>query len=401
MSSAFTMSEPPHPLELELTSIGVETVLACPTARIVDLRSPAEFEEDHLPRAINHPLFGDAEREVIGTLYKQVSPEAAYERAAVLVKEGVGELLEGIASTAGRERPGGRAEELVRAITSESLASVTGAIKMSPASALPERPLIVHCWRAGMRSQSVVALLCGLGWGEVFILEGGYKAYRRHVIESLAEAQLPQSFVLRGLTGVGKTLVLRELEGIRPGWALDLELHAKHRSSILGMVGLEPSSQRAFEGEIAARLRSGFPSELVVYEGESRKVGDSVVPERVWESLVAGLNIKLTTSIARRVEVLSSDYLAAPNATEQLLRQLPFIEERLGPKKWKGVLTELLLAGRTDELVEVLLERYYDPLYLHSEKGREHSLEVDSTDPSACAEEVAAWIEGLRGGKES
>ena len=395
------MSEPPHPLELELTSIGVEAALACPTARVVDLRSPAEFEEDHLPGAVNHPLFGDAERELIGTLYKQVSPEAAYEQAASLVKEGIGELLESIASTAGRERPGSHAEQLVHAITSESLASVTGAIKVSPASALPESSLIVHCWRAGMRSRSVVALLRGLGWQDVFLLEGGYKTYRRHVIESLAAAQLPQSFVLRGLTGVGKTLVLRELEKSRPGWVLDLELHAKHRSSVLGMVGLEPTSQRAFEGELAARLRGGFPSGLVVYEGESRKVGDSVVPERVWDSLVAGLNIKLTTSIARRVEVLSVDYLAAPNATEQLLRQLPFIEERLGPKKWKGVLTELLLAGRTDELVEVLLERYYDPLYLHSEKGREHSLEVDSTDPSACAEEVAAWIEGFRGGKES
>ena len=68
------MSEPPHPLELELTSVGVEAALACPRANIVDLRSPAEFEEDHLPGAANHPLFGDAERELIGTLYKQVSP---------------------------------------------------------------------------------------------------------------------------------------------------------------------------------------------------------------------------------------------------------------------------------------------------------------------------------------
>ena len=197
------MSEPPHPLELELTSIGVEAALACPTARVVDLRSPTEFGEDHLPGAVNHPLFGDAERELIGTLYKQVSPEAAYEQAANLVKEGIGELLESIASTAGRERPGGHAEQLVHAITSESLASVTGAIKVSPASELPESPLIVHCWRAGMRSRSVVALLRGLGWQDVFLLEGGYKTYRRHVIESLAAAQLPQSFVLRGLTGVG------------------------------------------------------------------------------------------------------------------------------------------------------------------------------------------------------
>ena len=387
------MSDPLHSLQLELPSVGVGAALACSGARIVDLRSPAEFEGDHLPGAVNHPLFGDAERELIGTLYKQVSPEAAYERAAALVQEGVGELLEGISSTAGRERPEDGVEEVVRAITSESFGSMTREISVSPATELPEQPLIVHCWRAGLRSQSVAALLRGLGWGEVLLLEGGYKAYRRHVIESLAEAELPGSFVLRGLTGVGKTLVLRELEKIRPGWGLDLELHARHRSSILGMVGLEPTSQRAFEGELAARLRSGFSSGLVVYEGESRKVGDRIVPEKIWESLVAGKNIKLTTSVARRVEVLSEDYLAGPDAIEQLLKQLPFIEERLGPKKWKGALTDLLMAGRTDELVEVLLERYYDPLYLHSEAGREHSTEVDSTDPAACAEEIAAWIE--------
>ena len=387
------MSDPSNPLELELPSVEIGAVLACSEAQIVDLRSPAEFEVDHLPGAANHPLFGDAERELIGTLYKQVSPEAAYERAAVLVQEGVGELLEGISSMAGREMPKDGVEEVVRAITSDSFGSMTRAINMSPVGELSGQPLIVHCWRAGLRSQSVAALLRGLGWGEVLLLEGGYKAYRRHVIESLAEAELPRSFVLRGLTGVGKTLVLRELEKSRPGWALDLELHARHRSSILGMVGLEPTSQRGFEGELAARLRGGFPSELVVYEGESRKVGDRIVPERIWESLVSGQNIKLTTSVARRVEVLSEDYLAGPDAIEQLLKQLPFIEERLGPKKWKGVLTELLLAGRTDELVEALLEHYYDPLYLHSEKGREHSAELDSTDPTACAEELAAWIE--------
>ena len=202
----------------------------------------------------------------------------------------------------------------------------------------------------------MAVLLRALGWGEVLILEGGYKAYRRHVIDSLAAAALPQSFVLRGLTGVGKTLVLRELEELRPGWTLDLEGHARHRSSILGMVGLEPVGQKAFEGDIAGRLRAGFPSDLVVYEGESRKVGDRIVPAQIWGSLTSGTNLKLKTSVERRVEPLCEDYLTSEGSRGALLEQLPFIEQRLGPVKWKGVLTGLLKADRIDELVEALLE---------------------------------------------
>jgi tRNA 2-selenouridine synthase len=380
-----------------IPSIDSAGALAATGAHTIDLRSPSEYAEDHLPGAVNHPLFGDAERELIGTLYKQVSAEAAYEKAATLVDEGIGELVSGIAKAVGKAQPEGEVEAVARAITGDGFGAITRGVEVTPAEELPEAPVIVHCWRAGLRSLSVAVLLRGLGWEEVLILEGGYKAYRRHVIDSLNEATPPEAFVLRGLTGVGKTLVLRELERLRPGWTLDLEGHAKHRSSILGMVGLEPVGQKAFESGIATRLRQGFPADLVVYEGESRKIGDRIVPERIWESLVAGKNLKLTTTVERRVEALREDYLASEGSTEELLKRLPFIEERLGPVKWKGVLTGLLKDDRVDELVEALLEHYYDPLYQHSEKGREHDASIDSRDPTACAEEVAAWIESARG----
>ena len=379
-----------------IPSIDAASALRCVTARTIDLRSPSEYAEDHLPSAVNHPLFGDAERELIGTLYKQVSPDAAYKQAALLVDEGVGDLVSGIAEAVGRPKPEGEVEAVARAITGESFDAITRGVEVSPATTLPERPVIVHCWRAGLRSLSMAVLLRALGWEEVLILEGGYKAYRRHVIDSLEAASLPEAFVLRGLTGVGKTLVLRELEELRPGWTLDLEGHARHRSSILGMVGLEPVGQKAFEGDIAARLRAGFPSDLVVYEGESRKVGDRIVPAEIWGSLTSGTNLKLKTSVERRVEALREDYLASEGSRGALLEQLPFIEQRLGPVKWKGVLTGLLNADRIDELVEALLEHYYDPLYSHSDKGREHEATFDSTDPAACAGAIAAWIEAAK-----
>jgi tRNA 2-selenouridine synthase len=198
---------------------------------------------------------------------------------------------------------------------------------------------------------------------------------------------------LRGLTGVGKTLVLREIERLRPGWTVDLEALAGHRSSILGMVGLEPRSQKAFETGLYARLREGFPAEVVVFEGESRKVGDAILPEPVWSALQGGTNLELVAPTARRVEVLVADYLAHEESRAELARELPFLEERLGPKKWRGELVRLLESGRERELVEILLERYYDPLYRHSETGRAHAATIDATDPEAAARACVELVE--------
>ena len=41
---------------------------------VIDVRSPSEFAEDHLPGAVNWPVLDDDERRIVGTLYKQVSP---------------------------------------------------------------------------------------------------------------------------------------------------------------------------------------------------------------------------------------------------------------------------------------------------------------------------------------
>ena len=249
------------------------------------------------------------------------------------------------------------------------------------------------CWRGGLRSQSVVALLRELGFDGAVALEGGYKAYRRVVRERIASWSPPPSYALRGLTGVGKSLVLRAVEARRPRWTVDLEALAGHRSSILGMVGLEPCSQRAFETRLAARLRRGFDGACVL-EGESRKVGDVVLPEPVWRALSGARNIELTAPLDTRVGNLLDDYLAREGNRGELALQLPFLEERLGPRRWKGELVRLLEAGRDAELVEVLLERYYDPLYRHSERGKEYAVSIDAGDPERAARDVVAWIVG-------
>ena len=199
--------------------------------------------------------------------------------------------------------------------------------------------------------------------------------------------------MLRGLTGVGKTLVLREIEKLRPTWTIDLEELAQHRSSILGMVGRTPATQKIFETRVSERIARGFAGPLVL-EGESRKVGDVILPPSVWRALSQGESLELTTDTETRVGVLVDDYLASHGSRAELAEQLGFIEQRLGEREWDGELARMLESGRERALARLLLERYYDPRYRHSEQGRRFSANFDSTVPSACAERIVAWIEG-------
>jgi hypothetical protein len=109
------------------------------------------------------------------------------------------------------------------------------------------------------------------------------------------------------------------------------------------------------------------------------------------------VNVRLVADLERRKDVLIEDYLASAANRAELHTRLPFIEGRLGAKKWSGVLVSLLETGRERELVEVLLERYYDPLYRHSETGREVTFDLDATNPAQAARRLARWIDEREG----
>jgi tRNA 2-selenouridine synthase len=380
-------------LKTRLFSVAAERLVGREDVTVIDLRAPKEFTEDHVLGAHNAPLFDDDERAMVGTLYRRRGQEPAFEAGVRITQAKIAELVARIASTAGLAAPPMDVlEERVRALTEGGVHALETRLGAEPLDVLPERALVLCCWRGGLRSQSVAALFRSLGFDSAVFVEGGYKAWRAVVRESVSAWKSPPSFVLRGLTGVGKTLVLRELERQRPGWTLDLEGLAGHRSSILGMVGLEPVNQKTFDRRLFERLREGFPG-LVVVEGESRKVGDIVLPESVWSAVHGGTGIELTASVERRVEVLIDDYLAVEGNREHLARQLPYIEQRLGEKKFDAVLTGMLADGREAELVELLLERYYDPLYTHSERDYTYRMSIDAGDPGAAASEIADWIE--------
>lgn len=370
-------------------------LLESPDAVVVDLRSPSEFAEDHVPGAINVPLFDDVGRALIGTLYARVSPEAAFARARELVGGHVRALVEGVCEASGERVPVDAIDALFAEMTAAGLADLEASLPLAQAP-LPQRPVVLHCWRGGMRSRSVVALMRALGLSRAVGLEGGYKGYRARVLAELEAWQAPSTYVLRGLTGVGKTLVLRELEALRPGWTVDLEGAAGHRSSILGRVGLAPVTQKTFDSRLAERLRAGFPGP-VVFEGESRKVGDAIVPESMWRAMAGGTSIELTAATSARVRVLMADYVADERCRAELREALPFLEQRLGRRAWAGRLTGLLDQRRDAELAELLLEHYYDPLYRHSEARHDYAVTIQSDDPAAAARQVATWIEAREG----
>lgn len=372
--------------------VSMDEVLAQPGCCIVDLRSPGEFAIDHLPGAHSVPLFDDAERALVGTLYNRHSGEEAFARGILIVVQNISALVQRIAQVSGRDARASDLEARVRAMAQGGLAGMQRELQPVSVAQISESTLVLHCWRGGMRSSSVLALLRALGWTNIVALEGGYKSYRTRVLKGLSAWSPPRSFVLRGGTGVGKTLVLREIERLRPGLTVDLELAAGHRSSILGMVGLKPRSQKSFDSELFCRLRQPF-GPCVVFEGESRKVGDVIIPAALWSTLKAGTNIYIEASDEYRVEVLMADYLNDDASRAELRRQLPFIEERLGPRKWSGELVRLLDEKREPELVKILLRDYYDPLYRHSETGRSYALRLTTTDPITTAQDIIVWLE--------
>jgi tRNA 2-selenouridine synthase len=385
------------PANLDTRTAGVPAIEARELARgreavVIDLRSPSEFAEDHVPGAFNVPLFDDAQRALVGTLYRKRSPQAAFDEGREIVVARVAELCGRIAALAGEELAHADLAARVRAATSGGIEELERTVAPVPADVLPERPVVLHCWRGGLRSRSVVWLLRSVGLERAHMLQGGYRAWRGEVVRGIEVWRAPPAFVLRGLTGVGKTLVLRELERIRPGWTVDLEGHAGHRSSLLGGVGLEPVSQKRFESRLFERLRA-IRAPVVVFEGESRKVGDVILPGPIWRALAGGVNLELVADTARRIAVLKEDYLAAQGSVQELAEILPAIEKRMQRAAGAPALAELLRAGRVDELVALLLEHYYDPLYRHSQQGKHYAARFDAADPGRAARAIAAWIE--------
>ncbi len=317
----------------------------------MDVRSPGEFLQGHIPGAVNIPLFSDEERAQVGTTYKQVSQEEA--------------LLLGL------ELVGPKMADFVRA--SKILA--------------PEKEILVHCWRGGMRSGSFGWLLETAGM-KVSTLVGGYKAFRNEV---LAGFQIPQQLiVLGGKTGSGKTEILHQLRELGEQ-VIDLEGLAHHKGSSYGAIGQLPQpSTEHFENRIYAQWRQLDPARRVWVEDESRTVGRCLVPQEVWTQMQNAPLVLVDMDKATRIERLVREYACFD--INLLYEATDRIQKRLGGQHHKAA--SAALDQKDFATVADLTLTYYDKAYQHGVGKRNVVLtfETSEDNPRETAEQLMSGL---------
>ena len=309
---------------------------------ILDVRTPAEFEQGHIPGALNLPLFSNSERAEVGTLYAERGQRQAILLGLELIGPRMRELLERVVKLVGQP------EETTT--------------------------LHLHCWRGGMRSQSVAWLLELYGYSCV-TLEGGYKSFRRATLDRLERfgSSTPPLAIVGGSTGSGKTLLIERLKA-RGEQVIDLEALALHRGSSFGAVGLkseQPSTER-FENELAEALRHSDPNRLLWLEDESRMIGHVPLPKPFFEALRRAPVYVVDVPRARRLDLLTAIYGEAPK--RELVDGFVRIRKRLGGAALSSALEAL---DRQDlRAAASLALDYYDKTYAHSLTQRDEALIV-------------------------
>lgn len=316
---------------------------------VVDVRAPREYDEGHIPGAINIPLFDDDERAEVGTLYKKKGREPAFLRGLELV--------------------GPKLAEYVR--KAQKIA--------------PNGKLLVHCWRGGMRSGSLATLWSQAGM-EIVTLEGGYKAYRNYIREYSGRPL--KVIVIGGMTGSGKTDVLKEL--VKMGEQIvDLEGLANHKGSAFGAINeaAQPTNEQ-FENNLSEVLRRLDPEKAVWIENESRMIGRIFVPDSIWDQLDSAPIAVMDVPKQFRARRLAVDY--ANGNTEEVVEAIHKISKRMDGPVVKEALQAV--AEENPEKVADLLLDYYDKYYTRSliqiTPDRIQTFSLDHGDARKAAAEI-------------
>ncbi len=332
---------------------------------LIDVRSPAEFVEDHMPGAINLPVLSNSERARVGTIYKQDSAFTAKKAGAALVARNSAKHLDGpLANKDGSWQP------------------------------------LIYCWRGGQRSGSFATILKQIGW-RAKVVEGGYQSYRRLVSDNLYGEPLPHNIiVLDGNTGTAKTELLHILA--RSGEQIvDLEGLAAHRGSIFGAVAKPQPSQKAFEGALAGILAGLDPNRRIWIEAESSKIGNLIIPPALWQAMKSAPRISVSAPIKARADYLIrayGDILHDRVALQDRLTRLIAHQGHERVEQWQLMARN----GENLQLAAELMQHHYDPSYarsrgLHSGRnlGEINAPDLNAEALQAVANKLVKLVQGI------
>ncbi|MEM9449040.1 MAG: tRNA 2-selenouridine(34) synthase MnmH [Cyanobacteria bacterium P01_E01_bin.6] len=310
-------------------SLSVDDFFAYP-GPILDVRSPGEYEQGHIPEAISVPLFSDDERAQVGICYKRQGREDAIELGLDLVGTKLATFVRLAKGLADSSRWANEATRSIR----------------------------VHCWRGGMRSGSMAWLLETAGLS-VVTLDGGYKSFRHWVRSTLSQ---PKPIIsLGGMTGTGKTLILHELAKLGEH-VIDLEGLANHRGSSFGNLGLPPQpSTEHFENLLAMEWATLEASRAVWIEAESRRIGTCRIPEELFTPMMQAPVIQIGRSRAERIAHLVQEY--GEVGDDGLIAATDRIRKKLGGLRTQQA-TEAIQHGDLATATDIILE-YYDKTYTY------------------------------------
>ena len=320
---------------------------------LLDVRTPLEFAQGHVPGAFNLPIFSNEERVQVGTTYKQQSREDA--------------ILLGFDLT-GPKWSGFIREALLIA---------------------PDKRIAVQCWRGGMRS-GAMAWALGLYGFEVYTIAGGYKSYRRWALDQFEKPW--RLTILGGLTGSGKTKILHELK-TRGEQVIDLEDLAQHQGSAFGTMNrLVQPTQEQFENDFACLLHKQDPARAIWVEDESLTIGKRVIPGAFWKNMRSSQLIKLEVPDDMRIAALVEEY--GKLDCDFLIECTTRVRKRLGPEQTKHAIAAIN-EGRMADFIRLLLV-YYDKNY---DKGLgKRSLErIFSIECQGSIEETAQTLKAFAG----
>ena len=294
---------------------------------IIDVRSPLEYEEDHIIGSINCPVLNDQERIIVGTIYKKESTFKAKIIGSSLTARNIAKHIE------------------------EKFINQQGSWQ----------PL-VYCWRGGQRSKAFSIILSEVGW-RTCQLEGGYKKYRNEVINFLNRIGSKLKIILiSGKTGSAKTKILQNIK-LQGGQILDLENLANHKGSLLGKIpGLKQPSQKLFESKLYNQIKQLDLRKNVYVEAESSKIGNIHIPKTIWAKMIVSPRIEIEADLELRSSFLLKDYRYMCENPELIKPIIYGLKNRLSKKlinDWLELITKKLWL----DLTKSFLENHYDPSY--------------------------------------